>query len=413
MPTPLTRDVLIVGGGQAGAHLALDLRKKGFGGSILMVSEEARLPYERPPLSKAYFLGSIEIDRLTLRDAGAWAEQDIEILLGGKVAAIDPAGADARLEDGRTIGFGWCVLATGGKPRRLACPGAELAGVHTLRTVEDVDHIRAALAGARRLAIVGGGYIGLETAAAAREMGIEVTLVEAQGRVLERLTSPVVSRFLQDRHRAHGVDIRLDSQVAAIEGEGRVEAVRLASGERIAADVVIVGIGIEAETRLAEAAGVACDGGVVVDEFGRTSAANVLAIGDCSRYPNPYAGGLRRLESVQHATASAEVAADLIVAAPRAYGELPTFWSDQYDLRLQTAGLTDQADEAVVRGDPESGAFSVVYLKDGRVVAIDAINSPRDFMAARTLIRNGARPRREALADPATPLKSLIGTAAG
>lgn len=415
MPSPLIRDVLIVGGGQAGAHLAIDLRKKGFAGSILVVGQEPNLPYERPPLSKAYLLGSIEIERLMLRDAVTWAEQDVEFIVGHRVTGIDPALSSATLDDGRTVQFGHCVLATGGQPRRLDRPGADLPGVHGLRTVEDVDDIRAALTGAAqagtpaRLVLVGAGYVGLETAAAARKMGHEVTVIETQARVLERVTSPIVSDFYQRLHRAHGVDIRLDSQVASIEGDGRVEAVQLASGERIAAGIVIVGIGIEAQTELAQEAGIACDGGIPVDEFGRTSAPRILAIGDCSRHPNQLAGGVRRrLESVQHATASAEIAADLILDRPRAYQEVPTFWSDQYDVRLQSAGFADTADETVVRGDPQNGPLTVIYLKDGRMVAIDAINSPRDFMAGRTLIRGGARLSREALADVATPLKSLI-----
>lgn len=403
----IERDVLVIGAGHAGAQVAIALRRKGFAGTILVASGEPTLPYERPPLSKAYFVGTIQIDRLMLRDSSFWTEQAVEFALGSKAVSLDAETSQAMLADGRRVRFGWCVLATGGRTRQLTCPGAQLPGVHYLRTIADVDAIRAGLAQVARLVVIGAGYVGLEVAAAARELGHEVTVVETQDRVLSRVTSPVVSAFYERQHRARGVNILLGAQVAAIEGEGRARQVALASGERIDADLVVVGIGIDAETALAEQAGLACDAGVLVDESCRTSAANILAIGDCSRHPNDYAGGLWRLESVQHANDSAEIAADVILGAPRAYRELPTFWSDQYDLKLQAAGIARDADETVIRGDPENGPLTVIYLSDGRVIAADAINCPRDFMASRALIRYGAQPDRALLADVNVPLKSL------
>ncbi|KXU31657.1 hypothetical protein A0J57_08360 [Sphingobium sp. 22B] len=398
-------DVLIVGGGHAGAHLAIALRQKGFAGSIAVAGEEDCLPYDRPPLSKAYLVGAMQIDRLLLRDSGYWDEQRVRFELGCRVRSLDPAGRRAELDDGRTIRFGWCVLATGGRARALRCPGSGLPGIHHLRTVADVDAIRAGLRGGRRVGLVGAGYVGLEVAAAAREMGHEVVVVEAQPRVLQRVTSPLLSDFFERQHRRRGVDLRLGERIAGFSGADRVSAIRLASGREIPVDIAIVGIGIDAETALAEQAGIACDGGVLVDGYCRTSAEGILAIGDCARHPNPHAGGLWRLESVQHAMDSAATAADTILGAPAEYRALPTFWSDQYDIRLQSAGLNRDADDMVVRGDPENGPFTALYLRGGRVIAVDAINSPRDFMGARTLILKGVAVDRTKLADPAIPVK--------
>lgn len=401
------REVVIIGAGHAGAELACMLRKKGFEGSILLTSDETVAPYERPPLSKAYLLGTVQIEKIMLRGPGFWEGSGIELALGCGVTRLDADRREVALADGRRITFTWCVLATGGRIRRLSCPGAELAGIYALRTLADVHKIRDALVTTRQLAVIGAGFIGLEVAAVARELGIDVTVIEAQGRVLSRVTSPVVSHFYEDVHERHGVAFRLGQGVAAIEGEDRASAVVLGNGERIAADMVVTGIGIDAETALAEVAGVLCDSGVLVDEACRTSNPSILAIGDCSRHPNAYAGGLWRLESVQHAQDSAATAADTIMGNIGIYHEVPTFWSEQYDLRLQTAGLSKDADDIVVRGTAENGPLTVIYLQEGRIVAVDAINAPRDFMAARSLIRNRVRPDRAQLSDSAIALKSL------
>lgn len=400
-------DVLIVGAGHAGGQVAIALRERGFGGSILIVGDELSIPYERPPLSKAYFAGTVQIDRLHLRASDFWAAQNVQFELGQAVTELDGDRRDARLADGRSITYKWCVLATGGRVRRLDRPGADLPGVHYLRTFQDVDAIRRSLAPQSRIAVVGAGYVGLEVAAAARELGHDVTVVESQSRVLARVTSPVVSRFFETQHRARGVDIRLDEGVSAIVGTDRVEKVRLLSGADIPADLVIVGIGIDPNSGLAEQAGARCDGGVLVDESCRTTVPFLLAVGDCARHPNDFAGGMYRLESVQHALGSANVAAGVIMGETRAYCELPWFWSDQYDIRLQTAGLSIGADEIVVRGNTDKPPFAVAYLREGRLVAVDAINCPKDFMAARALILAGATPDRDLLADTAVPLRAV------
>lgn len=407
MSETIALDILVIGGGHAGAHLAIGLRQKGFGGSIGIVSEEGTLPYERPPLSKAYFVGTLQIERLLLRESDYWTEQQIHIELGRRVVSLDPVRNEAALEDGRVIAFRWCVLATGGKARRLECAGSDLPGIHYLRTVADVDAIREGLASGGRIGVIGAGYVGLEVAAAAREMGHEVSVIETQARVLQRVTSPIVSDFYERQHRARGVDLHLGDQVMSFDGDRRVTAVRLASGKILPVDLAVVGVGIDANTELAEAAGIACDGGVLVDEYCRTSASSVLAIGDCARHPNDFAGGLWRLESVQHAMDSATVAADTIMDVPTVYRALPTFWSDQFDLKLQSAGLNKDADETVVRGDSENGPFSVIYLRQGGIVSIDAINNPRDFMGARALILKGVSPDRCRLSDPSIPMKAV------
>lgn len=408
MEMPNHRDVVVIGAGHAGAELACMLRKKGFDGSILLASDEDVAPYERPPLSKAYLLGTIAIEKIMLRGPDFWEGSGIELALDCCVISLNTDRREVILADGRCITFTWCVLATGGRARRLSCPGSELPGIYALRTLSDVQKIRDAMLAVRRIAVVGAGFIGLEVAAAARELGKEVTVIESQSRVLARVTSPAVSHFYESIHQRHGVVLRLGQNVAAIDGDEKVGEVILGSGERINAEMVVTGIGIDAETALAEAAGVLCDAGVLVDEACRTSHPSILAIGDCSRHPNNYAGGLWRLECVQHAQDSAAVAANTIMGNVGVYNEVPTFWSEQYDLRLQTAGLAKDADDIIVRGNNETGPLTVIYLQEGRIVAVDAINAPRDFMAARSLIRNRVRPNREQLSDCAVTLKSLV-----
>lgn len=406
------RDVLIVGGGHAGAMAAIGLRQKGFTGSVAMVGDETALPYERPPLSKAYLTGALEQNRLYLRKAEFWQERDIDVRLGATVARLNAAEKTATLSTGETLRFNWCILATGGRVRPLPVPGADLPGVHYLRTLADVDGIRDSLKPGARLAVIGGGYIGLEVAASARKLGHEVALIEALDRVLARVTSPVVSRFFEARHRLEGVDVRLDTGVAAIEGEARVAGVRLASGEVIPADAVVVGIGIIPNCELAIEAGLACDNGIVVDEFCRTANPDIFAIGDVARHPNQYAPGPVRVESVQNAVDQAKTVVGVITGNPVAYADLPWFWSDQYDIKLQTAGLAIDYDEIIVRGSPEQAPFSACYLRDGKLVAIDCINSIKDFMAAKKLITTGVVLDRARLADPAVALKDLGAAAA-
>ena len=407
MSKAATYDVLIVGAGHAGANLASNLRQKGFTGSILLVSDEAHLPYERPPLSKACLLQSISDEKLLLRKSDYWAEARIDLALGVTTRALDPAQKTAQLSDGRKITYHWCVLATGGRARMLQCAGADLDGIYMLRNMADMLRIRTALATAKRLVVIGGGYIGLEVAASARMMGVAVDIVETQGRVLSRVTSQPVSEYFQALHGRHGVEFHLNRHVVAIEGAGRAEGVRLDDGTLLPADLVLVGIGIEAETALAEAAGIACHGGVLVDSTFQSTAPYVLAIGDCARHPNDFAGGLWRLESVQHAQDSAAIAADRIMGQSTSYQDVPAFWSEQYDVRLQSAGIARDADDLVVRGDLENGPFSIIYLREGRIIAIDALNSAREFMRARQLIAARALLDNTHLADSAQPLQAV------
>ena len=407
MGRAIRRDVLIVGAGHSGAALAACLRSKGFAGSILLVGDEPHLPYERPPLSKDALLSDDTYTPTPLRPDGFWKRERIELATGCTVEAIDPEARTARLSDGRTVRFDWCVLATGGRARALDCPGAELAGIHCLRNLDDTRRLRDALAQAERLVVIGAGYIGLEVAASARKLGKQVDVIETQSRVLSRVTSRIVSGFIEAQHCARGVRLHLGRAVAAIEGSDRASAVVLDDGTRLKADLVLAGIGIDAETGLAEAAGIACHGGVLVDSAFRSSAPGVLAIGDCARHPNDFAGGLWRLESVQHAQDSAGIAADTILGRASSYHDVPAFWSEQYDLRLQSAGIARDADDLVVRGDTDTGPFSVVYLREGRIIAIDAINAPREFIAARRLIAECASLDRQRLADARIPLRAF------
>jgi 3-phenylpropionate/trans-cinnamate dioxygenase ferredoxin reductase subunit len=397
-------DVLIIGAGQAGAQAAISLRQEGFAGSIRMVGEESDLPYERPPLSKDYLAGERTADRLLLRPPAFWAEREVEILTATRITRVD--GKVAHAEDGRSFGFGTLVWAAGGHARRLACPGAELGGVHMIRTRQDDDDLRADLRSAERIVIVGGGYVGLEAAAVLAKAGKQVTVVEAQTRLLARVAGPEVSDFYKAVHEAHGVEILLDAQVEALEGETRVSAVRLADGRVLPADLVIAGIGL-----MPSVAPLGLDA-VEVDGHCRTTLAQVYAIGDCATHQNRFAGGARiRLESVQNAVDMAKAAAAHIVHgdAAKPYDACPWFWSNQYDLKLQTVGLSMGHDARVVRGDPASGNWSLVYLRAGAVVALDCINAPRDYVQGKALVERGAHVSPDLLANAQRPLKSLEG----
>jgi 3-phenylpropionate/trans-cinnamate dioxygenase ferredoxin reductase subunit len=401
-------DVLIVGAGQGGAAAAMALRHNGFAGSIGLAGAEPELPYDRPPLSKNYLTGEKPFERMVFRSADAWAERGVALLPGTRVTAVDAAGHRVTTSAGAAIGYGKLIWAAGGTALRLPCAGADLAGVHSIRARADVDRLRSELPNARRAVVVGGGYIGLEAATALTKLGLQVTLVEAQDRVLNRVAGEPLSRFFEREHRARGVEVRLGTSVERIEGVRAVTGVRLASGELLPADIVIVGIGIAAASRALEQAGAAVGNGVRVDAQCRTSLPDIYAIGDCAEHRNRFAGGAWvRLESVQNATDQASVAARAICGIETDYDAVPWFWSNQYDLRLQTVGLSQRHDEIVTRGDPATRSFSLVYLEQGRVIALDCVNSTRDYVQGRGLVQAGATPDRAALADPAVPLKSL------
>ncbi len=401
-------DVVIVGAGQGGAYAAIQLRQQGFEGSVALIGREHEPPYERPPLSKEYMLGEKEWERLLIRPLEFWAGKQIELMLGAEVVSVSPGEQSVHLHDGRSIGYGDLIWAAGGDPRRLDCPGAELPGVHSVRTRADADAILGELAAVERVAIIGGGYIGLEAAAVLRKLGKEVTLLEVLPRVLARVAGEELSAFYEAEHRAHGVDLRTGVGVEAIEGSERVTGVRLSDGSVVECQLVIVGIGIIAAVGPLLAVGAAGGNGLDVDEFCRTSLDHVYAIGDCAAHANQFAGGsVIRLESVQNANDQAACAVRAILSNPEPYGATPWFWSNQYDLKLQTVGISAGHDATVLRGDPAARSFSVIYLKGGKLIALDAVNMVKDYVQARKLIEEGVTIALEDLADTSRPLKEL------
>ncbi|MDP1027676.1 FAD-dependent oxidoreductase [Sphingomonas sp. KR1UV-12] len=403
-------DVLIVGGGHGGAQAAVALRQQKFAGSIAILGDEPELPYERPPLSKEYLAGERPWERLPFRTAEAWAERDVALLLGRRVVAVDPVAHSVTTADGATTGYGRLIWATGGAPRRLSCAGHDLAGVHSVRTRADVDRLIAELPATTRVVVIGGGYIGLEAAAVLTKLGKQVVLLEALDRLLARVAGEALSRFYADEHRAHGVDLRFGATVECIEeADGRATGVRLADGSVLPAEMVIVGIGIVPAVQPLLDVGAEGGNGVRVDSQCRTSLTDIFAIGDCAEHRNVHArGDWVRLESVQNANDQAAVAAKAIAGRPEDYVAVPWFWSNQYDLKLQTVGLSRGHDAVVVRGDPATRAFSVVYLKDGAVIALDCVNMVRDYAQARALVAARAVVDMAALADPGVALKGLV-----
>ncbi|WP_298172180.1 FAD-dependent oxidoreductase [Novosphingobium sp.] len=408
--TDLTADVVIVGAGHGGAQAGIALRQNGFAGTILVVGREPELPYERPPLSKEYLAREKTFDRIMIRPEAFWADKAVTMLLGTEVTALDPAAHVATLSDGRTLAYGHMIWAAGGDPRKLTCEGHDFAGVHAVRTREDVDRLMGELdAGARRAVVIGGGYIGLEAAAVLTKLDCNVTLLEALPRVLARVAGEALSSFYEADHRAHGVDLRTGVMVDCLVGaDGKVTGVKLADGTVLPADLVIVGIGIIPCVEPLRAAGAEGVNGVTVDAQCRTSLPDVYAIGDCAAHANAFAdGAVIRLESVQNANDMATVAAKTICGVEAAYHAVPWFWSNQYDLKLQTVGLSTGHDAVVTRGDPATRSFSVIYLKAGKVVALDCVNMIKDYVQGRKLVENGAVIAPEKLADAGTPLKEL------
>jgi 3-phenylpropionate/trans-cinnamate dioxygenase ferredoxin reductase subunit len=406
-------DILIVGAGHGGAQAAIALRQRGFAGTLAIVGEEPELPYERPPLSKDYLAGDKPFERIMIRPAAYWAEREVAMLTGMRVNAVDAAAHRVTLSGGETIDYGKLIWATGGHPRRLTLSGHDLVGVHGVRSREDVDRMVGELATTTEVVVIGGGYIGLEAAAVLTKLGKHVTVLEALDRVLARVAGEPLSRFYEAEHRAHGVDVRLGCSVECIEEtDGRATGVRLATGEVLPAQMVIVGIGIIPAVEPLIAAGAAGGNGVAVDEHCRTSLADIYAIGDCAAHSNAFADGATiRLESVQNANDQATLVAKAITGEPEAYKAVPWFWSNQYDLRLQTVGLSIGHDDAVVRGDIASRSFSIVYLRQGRVIALDCVNAIKDYVQGRALVVAGAKVDPERLADASVPLKELLAPA--
>jgi len=405
----MAEHLVVVGGGQAAAQTVQSLRQQNFSGPITLVSEEPYPPYQRPPLSKKYLAGELTRERLYLRPESFYAEKGVTLRLRCRAEELDLAARKVRLDDGGSIGYDRLLLATGSRVRRLDLPGIELPGVHYLRTIDDVDAITASLHPGARAVLVGAGYIGLEVAAVLRMRGFDVTVLEALDRILSRAVSPEVAAFYAACHRAAGVTIHCDAQVKALKGTARITGVETTAGQTFACDVAIIGIGIVPNVELASAAGLPCDNGIVVDEHGRTADPNVVAAGDCTNHPHPKLGRRVRLESVPNAIHQAKVAAATLLGTPSAYSEVPWFWSDQYDLKLQIVGLSTGYDEIVLRGDPATRSFAAFYLAQGQLLAVDAVNSPREFAAGKKLIGSGVSVAREALRDPNVDLAALAG----
>ena len=397
--------VVVIGAGQAGATLVAKLRSAGHQGAITLIGEETSPPYQRPPLSKAYLLGEMEEERLWLRGAEFYADNAITLKLGQKVTGIDAAAKTVSL-GAEVISYDALALTTGSTPRRLpGAIGGDLAGVYTVRTLADVDSMKPEFVAGRRLVIVGGGYIGLEAAAVARKLGLDVTVLEMAPRILQRVAAPETSDYFRALHSANGVKILESTGLDRLLGDDRVCAVRLSDGTELPADFVIAGVGILPGTALAEVAGLAIENGIKTDAHGRTSDPHIWSAGDCASFPHN--GGRLRLESVGNAIDQAEIVAENILGAGVAYQAKPWFWSDQYDCKLQIAGLNTGYDNIVTRG-PEGDAVSFWYFKGDTLLAVDAMNDSRAYMVGKRLIEQGKSPSKAALTDPATEMKSLL-----
>ncbi len=404
----MSDNVLIIGAGQAGAQTAIFLRQNKFDGAITMIGDEAYVPYERPPLSKGFLSGDVEFERMAMRPESFYADKHIDLRLKTRVSHIDRVQKTVGLESGEVLRYGKLVLATGGRVRRMICPGADLPGVHYLRNTDDVLGFRDRLVAGCRLVIVGGGYIGLEVAAVAVKRGCTVTVLEMMPRVLNRVVAPELSEFYTRVHRDAGVDIRASETVTGFEGTGALSGVRCSDGTVIAADVAVIGIGIVPNVELAVEAGLPVDNGIVVDDCARTIDGDIFAAGDCTNHPSRSVGERLRLESVPNALGQGKAAALAIVGAPVPYDEVPWFWSDQYDLKLQMVGLSKPGDQVVIRGDMAARKFSACYLRDSVFVACHAVNTAKDFLQAKKLVSARVRPDPSLLADPTRPLQSFL-----
>lgn len=410
MPQDTTSNVIIIGAGQAGAQAVISLRAEGFTGPITMIGDEAYAPYQRPPLSKAYLMGSFERARLFLKPDTFYREAGCELILDTSVTKLDRAAKTVTLSDDRVLEYGKLLIATGTRVRPIPVPGAELSGIFYLRSIADVDALQTVFETGKKLVVIGGGFIGLEVAAVAAKHGLDVTVFEAMERVMGRAVSKPISDFFEASHRAAGVKLLTGTGVDGFEGNNWVSGVK-AGGEVYPADLVLVGIGVLPNIEFAAEAGIDCKGGIVVDKNARTSDPDIFAAGDCTwhqgRGHQGGEGDWMRLESVQNAIDQAKHAAAAMVGKAKDYNEVPWFWSDQYDLKLQIAGIAKPGDEVVLRGDPALRKFSVFHLRDGVLAAVEAVNQPAEYLMGRKLITEGARVAPERLADAAIPIKNV------
>ncbi|MEC8060278.1 MAG: FAD-dependent oxidoreductase [Pseudomonadota bacterium] len=397
--------MVIIGAGHAAGQAAASLRQEKYEGPITIIGDESHLPYQRPPLSKAYLSGSQEVERVYLRAEKFYQEKDISLRLSTHAEKINRDSKTVELQGGETVDYDKLLICTGSRPRKLSIPGSDLDGIHYLRTIDDVDGIRASMQEGANLVIVGGGYIGLEVAAVGKELGLNVHVLEMEDRILQRVTTPTMSEYYDTLHRGRGVNIHTNTGVTGFSGDGKVEKVLCGDAE-FAADLVIVGIGIVPNIELAEAAGLACDNGIVVDDHCQTSDPDIYAAGDCTNHPNPLLDRRLRLESVPNAMDQARTSAANMLGGDKNYAAIPWFWSDQYELKLQMVGFSADGNHEVLRGDMASNQFAVFYLNDATVVAADAVNSPKEFMICKQLV--GKEVDATVLADPDADLKTLL-----
>jgi len=406
--TGLTKRIVIAGAGHAAGQVITTLRQQKFGGHITLIGEEPYLPYQRPPLSKKFLAGDMPAERLFVKPPSFYEDPAIEVMLGTAVTSIDRHKKQVTTDKEDMVSYDTLVLSLGSRVRRLPVAGTELAGVHYLRSIADVEAIRKSLKADTSLVVIGAGYIGLEVAAVARTLGASVTVVEMADRVMSRVVSAEISDFYQIEHTNHGVKLKLSTSVTGIRGKKRVKAVETGNGDSIPANMVVIGVGIVPNIELARDAGLQVDDGIVVDDHCRTSDPDIFAVGDCTTHPNDIYERQLRLESVHNALEQAKVAANNICGKDTSYCDVPWFWSDQYDLKLQIAGLSAGYDDVVIRGNPAERSFSCLYLGNGRLIAVDAVNSPRDFVQSKALIASRAAVPVEKLADPDIALKDLV-----
>lgn len=383
--------VIIIGAGQAGLQTIISLRQSGYTQAITLIGDEAYLPYQRPPLSKAYLSGKMERDRLFLKPDAFFTENDVTLKLDTRVTNLDASAKTVSLENGERLAYGDLVIATGSRPRRLDLPGRALDNIFDLRGMADIDAMQPHFIAGKKLVVIGGGYIGLEAAAVAADMGLHVHVLEAAPRLLARVAEPEISDFYNRIHQARDVTIITQSNIEGFVGDGKVSGVQMADGTIIDADIVITGIGILPNIELAEAAGLALDNGIVVNEVGQSSDAHIYAAGDCTQHPNDVLGRSLRLESVPNAIEQGKAVASAICGAPKPYHQVPWFWSDQYDVKLQIAGVPTQIDHKVLRGDDSSNSFAWFYFTGDKLTGVTAVNRPAEFMAGRMLIEKSAK----------------------
>ncbi len=398
--------MVIIGAGHAAGQAAASLRQEKYEGPITIIGDEPHIPYQRPPLSKQYLSGEQGLDRVYLRPQKFYDDKDITLKLGVSATAIDPAARTVSLDNGESVDYDKLIISTGSRPRKLNIEGSELGGIHYLRTIADVDAIRAEMSAGKNLVITGGGYIGLEVASVGIEQGMQVRVLEMEARILQRVTTPQMSEYYHNLHTSRGVHIHTGTGVTGFAGDGQVSKVLCGDAGEFDADLVVVGIGIIPNVELAQAAGLECDNGIVVDDHCRTSDPNIYAAGDCTNHPNPLLNRRLRLESVPNAMEQARVCASNMLGGDKVYASIPWFWSDQYELKLQMVGFSADGNESVLRGDMAQNTFAVFYLHDGEVVAADAVNSPKEFMVCKQLVGKKVDPA--LLADADADLKELL-----